>query len=331
MNRPTLVIFISAVAALAALNVYQFVDRQALRDKLSRSEAEGAADSTGGAPAVTGAGRGAGSSASARRPSAKSGSTRRVASSGGGEEGASGKEAGLNDVAKQWAKMLDSPVVQKQMAAQMEAQLGPALAALYQQLGLEGEDLSHFKGLLAEQWMAQQQVGMKLMTAVGDPDKTAEIKTELKEAREEVEGRIREFLNDDQDFEVFQDYQKQLPDRIELEQYNASFEAEGVALTDDQQARLLEAMSEERVASELGDLNDPQGWDFANFNEDTITEVVATMADFHERVRVRAGGYLDNRQLEVLATSQEQSRDLQEMNMTMGLQFVKTALEQGDE
>ncbi|NIP93078.1 MAG: hypothetical protein GWO24_06320, partial [Akkermansiaceae bacterium] len=48
--------------------------------------------------------------------------------------------------------------MKKQMLAQMEAQLGPALAELFDHLELEGEELTHLKSLMAEPWMAQQQV-----------------------------------------------------------------------------------------------------------------------------------------------------------------------------
>ncbi|NIP95479.1 MAG: hypothetical protein GWO24_19360, partial [Akkermansiaceae bacterium] len=77
--------------------------------------------------------------------------------------------------------------------------------------------------------------------------------------------------------------------------------------------------------SELGDISDPAGWDFDNFDEETVSEVMGKMSDFHQRVQVRAGTILDEQQIQVLSASQEQQRSVQSMGMRMGLEFMKSA------
>ena len=56
---------------------------------------------------------------------------------------------------------------------------------------------------------------------------------------------------------------------------------------------------------------------------------LATMSEFHQRVSVRATPILGEAKREVLTTSQEQSRSVQEINSTMGLQFMKSAQSSG--
>ena len=38
--------------------------------------------------------------------------------------------------------------------------------------------------------------------------------------------------------------------------------------------------AEERAATELGDVNDPLNWDFEEFNEETVVDVLGTMTEF---------------------------------------------------
>lgn len=318
MNRPLVIALLFTGAALAALNIYQFLDRQSLNEELSSLGIETDAE-TGNlrAPIVE--------TYSGSKLSNRSDRRKAPGSHAEDPENPSPPSEGFNKIASQWAKMMESPAMKKQMLAQMEGQIGPALADLYAHLGLEGEDLTHFKGILAEKWLAQQQIGMKMMSAVGDPEKNAAIKEELKKASESTEENVREFLNDEEDYAFFQAYQKQLPDRMELDQFSSALSTEGLTLSDEQKNQLLVAMGEERAASELGDVTDPQGWDFDNFNDGTIVDVMARMSDFHQRVQVRSGPILDDTQREVLATTQEQQRTMQEMGMKMGLEFMRNA------
>ena len=209
------------------------------------------------------------------------------------------------------------------MLAQFEAQLGGVLEGLYDHFELEGDELKHFKGLVAEHWRVQSQVPMQLMSAMGDDEKVAKIKEDLKKSREETDGRIAEFLNDEDDFAYYETYREQIPDRMEVDQYRDAFEAGGQQFSADQEAELIAAMTEERKASGLGVVNDPMQWDMNDFNEETVGVVMGQMSDFHSRVQVRAGSILDQEQISVMSESQKDMRQQQELGMRFGLQMME--------
>lgn len=326
MNGSTLGIVAAAVAVLLGLNIYQFVDNQSLRDELADMKKE---------PGSKEAARGSGTGSDPRLAGTDPGSTsksrprkeRRVPAltSKSKPDDPKGKNPGEVNLADAFANMADNPAIKQQMKAQMEVMVMPAFKDLYGHLDLDETETAYFKKLIMDKFSSQQAIGMKMMGAAGDPEKAEAIKKELKEAGEASDAQIKDFLNNDEDYAYFESYQKQLPDRMELQQYSASFEESNAQLSPDQKNQLLDFMSEERTNSQLGDVNDPKNWDMENFNEDTITEVITKMEDFHGRVEGRADGVLNEQQLEVLATSQEQHRKMQQFNMTMGLQFFKAA------
>ena len=315
-----------AVALLAIGNLIQYRANQQLRQEVAAlgggesSElgggAAGKAEATAGA---TGSGVGsAGAGRSGAEGEKLAGMKIREKSSGEGE----GET--FSSLAERYAKSVqDNPAIQKQMLAQFEAQLGDVLEGLYDHFELEGEELSHFKGLIAEHWRVQSQVPMQLMSAMGDEEKVQSIKENLQESREATDARIAEFLNDDGDYAYYETYRDQLPDRMEVNQYRDAMDSGGVPLTADQEAQLVTAMSEERESSGLGDLNDPLQWDMEDFNEESIAMVMDQMSDFHSRVQVRAGGILEQEQVSALADSQNDIRQQQELGMRFGLQMME--------
>lgn len=325
MKGSTLGIVAAAVAILLGFNIYQFVDNQSLREELAElkkgSDTKDSARGSGGSGArLSGAGKNP-TPSSTSRPRTK----RKIPTLAERPKPDGTKNKLDLNIADAFANMADNPAVKQQMKAQMEAMVMPAFVDLYDHLKLDENETKYFKKLITDKFASQQAIGMKMMGAVGDPEKADAIKAELKEAREASDAQIKDFLNNDEDYAYFESYQKQLPDRMELQQYSANFDEGEAPLSPDQKNQLLDFMGEERINSELGDVNDPKNWDMDNFNEDTITEVIGKMGDFHNRVQGRADSVLDEKQREILTTSQEQQRKMHQFNMTMGLQFMKAA------
>jgi hypothetical protein len=316
---PIALIGLSLILAIA--NLVQFNGNRRLRERLAVLEAE----------PVAASGSLAGAAADQRGAKARADGGGTVVAGGGDESKLAGikprkQEGGesFSDLAERYAKSVqDNPAMQKQMLAQFEAQLGDVLEGLYEHFELEGEELTHFQGLIAEHWRVQSQVPMQLMSAMGDPEKVDAIKVELEKSRESTDARIQEFLNDDEDFAYFETYRDQLPDRMEVNQYQDAMDSGGIPISSEQEAQLIAAMAEERKASGLGDVNDPMQWDMEEFNEGSITEVMGMMGDFHSRVQVRAGGILDQGQVAALAESQNDIRQQQELGMRFGLQMME--------
>ncbi|MGI9240636.1 MAG: hypothetical protein ACR2RV_07535 [Verrucomicrobiales bacterium] len=319
-------VLIVAVAVLAVGNLIQYRSNQQLRERVSALEGGGAAAPEGGAAGDLGSAAGATGSGAGSAGAGRSGADAEKLAGIKVREKRSGEGEGetFSSLAERYAKSVqDNPAIQKQMLAQFEAQLGDVLEGLYDHFELEGEELSHFKGLIAEHWRVQSQVPMQLMSAMGDAEKVQSIKENLEKSRDETDARIAEFLNDDGDYAYYETYRDQLPDRMEVNQYRDAMDSGGVPLTADQEAQLVTAMAEERESSGLGDLNDPLQWDMEDFNEESVAMVMDQMGDFHSRVQVRAGGILEQEQVSALADSQNDIRQQQELGMRFGLQMME--------
>jgi len=330
MKTSVLPLTLAGIVALLGIgNLLQLNSNLQLREKVATLEGRGDAQS-GGRAAGTGdvaAGPASGGSGVSEGDPRNSGGTKlaRVRPEKQDEGGES-----FSSLAERYAKSVqDNPAIQKQMLAQFEAQLGDVLEGLYENFELEGEELSHFKGLIAEHWRVQSQVPMQLMSAMGDAEKVQAIKEDLQRSRVATDARIEEFLNDEGDYAYYETYRDQLPDRMEVNQYRDAMDSVGVPLTPDQETRLITAMAEERESSGLGDLNDPLQWDMEEFNEASVTMVMEQMGDFHSRVQVRAGGILEQEQVSALAESQNDIRQQQELGMRFGLQMMEAMQPKG--
>lgn len=175
-------------------------------------------------------------------------------------------------------------------AARSEATRARAAAALRRlydnlsrDLSLSPEQEAQVLQLLLDQQTGQMEMFRKLAR---DPAAMNQAMTEL---RDKSQTQLMTALGDK--YLAFDDYQKSLGERMQIEQAALQLEAAGVPLRDDQRRRLLDAMVVER------DHTLRPAWTPGMPPEQMLTQQREWQDDYDQRVRDRLSGVLDSEQL----------------------------------
>ncbi len=291
------------IAILIALNVWQFLNRQHLRDNASSSQS----DMTVRVDAVTAPLREQASALTAEKEAL----TMKVAQL----EAAAEKYTRSNEgTVKGLVAAMDNPAMKETMAAQQRATLDAQYQRLYENLNLEGEELEHFQKLLTDAQMVIMENGMKMMS----PDITPESRRKLGEfigaSQEDLKTSVREFLNDDDDFDYYNFYTDTLGERMAMNGLRSTLPGE--PLDTDTEESLVKLMYDERQIIDF----EEHYYDLNRFDPSTITQ--AKMNRFMEQydqlqstLATRAGSVLNEVQLEAFNANQKTSRAMQEMGL----------------
>jgi outer membrane murein-binding lipoprotein Lpp len=200
-----------------------------------------------------------------------------------------------------------SEAFQKMMRAQMRSHNKQMYADVGAQLGLTREEVNKLIDLLTD----QQTSGLAIPGGVTDP---AEIQRLMEEALRENKAKIASLLGPDK-LESFEEYQRSLPARQELDMLARQIEGSDAApLNEDQRKRLLAALIEER--KRIPSPQFPTGTDDGDFAK-TYSE---WQADYNARVAAQARGILNAEQY---TAYDDYLKWQKEMNAQMYIQRVQ--------
>lgn len=156
--------------------------------------------------------------------------------------------AGANTV----NRILDNPVLNKtlalttkRMAPMMGKMMFKTYAPVFEQINLSQDQRAQLKDLILKKNAVNMDKGLALMNAKLDAVPQAVLIAEMKSAREGCDAEIRELLGKE-DYQVFEQFEKSLPDRLVLGIFKSKSAKTGAALSEEQQAQLLQAVSEAR-------------------------------------------------------------------------------------
>jgi hypothetical protein len=221
------------------------------------------------------------------------------------------------------SKMFSDPGMRKLMRQQQGVALQMFYADLNKQLGLDETRRDELNALLKERQEALFDAGMAMMADGGD-EKVAKKAAEETDA---IQGRytkqLKELLGDS--YPAFEAYEKSLPDRMAVQQYQMQFSAAGQSLSDEQRAGLLQIMSEERAKSPP---NPFAGGGAKNQlavmqSDEALHSFLADQDALNQRVLARAGTVLTPEQVTQLESFQKQLSQMQAVGMQMGKQMMK--------
>jgi hypothetical protein len=119
-------------------------------------------------------------------------------------------------------------------------------APLCQQLNLGASERKTLKDLVLKRTMAGVRGGMSLMNPSLSATKRAEVTLDIKSKTDEGNVLIKEFLGEE-NYAVFKQYEKTIPDRTLVDLFASRHAKTPAALNLEQQARLLQALSEARA------------------------------------------------------------------------------------
>jgi hypothetical protein len=239
-------------------------------------------------------------------------------------EGAAGKSASPDAMAqgrKMWTEMFKNPAMKEVMKQQRLAMLDTQYAKLFSTFNLTDEEKAFFKNLLADRLTLESELGIKMI----DSDLTKEERTALvkehQDGKKASDARIREFLNNEDDYAAFQRWEDTKGERMQVEMGRSLFANSGEALTPEQEQQLVDTMHRVRSAPDgSADLSKPENFDPSRISDDEIARQLTKLDDHARQVYDAASKFLSPTQLQALRTLQQQMNAM----TAAGLQMAKT-------
>jgi hypothetical protein len=155
-------------------------------------------------------------------------------------------------------------------------------------------------------------------------DQRKELAKQIKDQNDAINAQIKQFLGSEH-YEVYESYEKGLPDRMMLGQYRDQSAGTDAALSPAQEQQLIQAMAEQRASFKwTTDYSNPNPGDanFAEmFNEDRLNRYAEERARYDEQVLAKAKTILNEGQLKSFEEFQANQRHMQELSMKMAAQM----------
>ncbi len=308
------------LAALIGLNIYQHIDRTNLKNDLALAESaiearteEVAEPLRKKTETLTKENAALVAKVATLEEAAKEAET--VAA---GEDTASG--GGKENPIKAIAKAMDNPAMKELMVAQQKATIDTMYKRLYEKLQLEGEDLEHFQGLLTDAQMTMVELGMKMMGGEISEEERKELVQKIQDSQKQLKENVKEFLNDDDDFDYYEFYTDTLSERMAMSGLQQALTQKDIALAPAKEEELVKLMHEERQAIQFEDhYYDQNRFDPSTMNKAKVDRFLEQYTQLETNVANRAGSILNQEQLAVFKENQKSARAMQEMGLNMAL------------
>jgi hypothetical protein len=194
--------------------------------------------------------------------------------------------------------------------------------AYFTSLNLTPEQSSALKDLILNRGLVDAEAGMSMLSGENDPDKRKELMDKTKADRDAINAQIKDFLGDE-NYAQFETYEKSMPDRMSLSMYKDQQGSGPGALNPEQEAQLLQVMSDERqnfkFTTDYSDQSKFNG-DFASyFTPEKIDKYQKEMEDLHQQYLGRAKTILTAEQLGPFEKFLNSQRELQKAGFKMAV------------
>jgi len=218
------------------------------------------------------------------------------------------------------SKMMKDPAMRDMLRGQQKVAINMMYSGLYKDLKLAPEEKEKLSTLLTDAQMrniegAQSMFGgeTKDATALDDQKKAADA------AKKQTDAEIKALLGDDR-FTAYEDYQKNIGERLQVDQLKARLGAENMPLQDDQAGKLLQIMKEEKAAVPPVIPSDASQ-NPANFKalmtSENLDKQGQWVEDYNQRVLARAAEVLTPDQLKQYQDFQDQQSSIQKLALKM--------------
>ena len=145
---------------------------------------------------------------------------------------------------------------------------------------------------------------------------------EMKLATETSDKVLKELLGDS-DFAKFESFEKSQPERQQLTTLNTQLRDKGIALSEEAESKLMDAMFEERTNFKYdNNFGDQKNFDAGKFTDEGLSRFSEQQTELRGKILTRAEGILTVEQLDVFRKSQEQQAAMEKMGMEMGLKMM---------
>lgn len=229
-----------------------------------------------------------------------------------------GKGSALGDMI---GKMMKDPAMREMMREQQKAMINMMYGSLFKELNLSPEEKDKFKELLTESQMGKVAATQALLGGTQDEATTAAAKQSAADAKKLAETDIKALLGEPR-YAQYEDYQKNVGERMQLDQLKTQLAGENVPLRDEQNAQLLQIMKEEKLALPPAISNEQSEMpDQSTFTPQKMDEQLKWMEQYNARVSERARAMLTPDQFTYYQKFQEQQASMAKLGMQMARQM----------
>ena len=226
------------------------------------------------------------------------------------ENGLSGKNMG-----KALSKMMSDPAMKEMMRSQQKSMIETMYGRLFKEMNLTPEERQKFSELLLDQQTKAMEAGMGLFEEGGLTNVTQSVQAQQKESEEQLKALLGE-----ERFTQYQEYQKTVGDRMQLDQLRRQMETAGTPVQDEQLQQLLALTKEERERVPAPFPQDAQGA-AANMERmvsgEFMEKQMAWQEEINRRVLERATTVLTPDQLKAYEQFQTQQINMQKLGLKM--------------
>ena len=228
--------------------------------------------------------------------------------------------------AKTARKMWDNPAGKSMMSQGAKM----AVAMMYEDfvtgLHLGKEESDYFKNLLGKEIGDQQELGMKMLGAT--PEEQKSLAEELKKRGTDTEAEIKKFLNNDEDFKSYTDYKNHLPEHQQLDGIRTAMTTKGVPLDAETETKLVDAMYRARTESKAPDLSGPNAMD--EMMKGNIVETFEKSWEVQQQaLQTETSKILNAAQMTAFQDYQKQAKEMQLMGLKMAEQMMSGKKKEG--
>ena len=239
-------------------------------------------------------------------------------SAGGGEgegkEGLFGKSLG-----DMLGKMMKDPAMRQMMREQQKAMINLMYGGLFKDLNLSPEEKDKLKDLLTDAQLKNIEAAQGMFG--GKEGISEETTKQIADAKKQTEAEVKALLGDER-FAQYQDYQKNVNERMQIDQFKNQLAGANMPMNDAQSAQMMQIIKEEKAATPAPISDDQsQAPKPDTFTAANMEKQVAWMDDYNQRVLNRAAQVLNPEQLKQYQSFQEQQASMQKLGLQMAKQM----------
>ena len=244
-----------------------------------------------------------------------SNATARIAAAGAAPEEHDAESGFGKNMGKALSKMMSDPAMKEMMRSQQKTMIDTMYATLFKEMNLTPEERQKFSDLLLDQQTKTMEAGMGIFEEGGLTNLTQSVQARQKESEEQLKALLGE-----ERFTQYQEYQKTVGDRMQLDQLRRQMDTAGAPVQDEQLQQLLALTKEERERVPAPFPQDPQGA-AANMEQmlsgENMEKQMAWQEEINRRVLERATTVLTPDQLKAYEQFQTQQINMQKLGLKM--------------
>lgn len=227
-------------------------------------------------------------------------------------------------------ELFKDPDMREMIKVQQKTVIGPLVdktyGPLFKQLKLEGDQSSQLKKLIEEKLLGSADIGMSMLDGSMDSVKRTDLGKKIKEASDAIDAQIKELVGTE-NYSLIENYEKSLPDRTVVSQFQDQLTATSSALEPAVEQQLIDLMQEERTrfqwTTDYSANPDTAQVDLAAyFQEDRLDRYLSEKERFDGQYLQRVQPLLKEDQYTALAQFLESQRKVQLAAMKMAAKML---------